>query len=154
MRVGHSHAPAKQVEFIIANDSEVLSGAEDHLRDIWTPMAAISTRCGEVYPNGRQLPSNNKITDPVLTAHLSHLQWMCLGFSFERVKKCVNSRFDRFKAIKMKDLNPNHPFICVQEIILAIEGLFTRESGALFGKPMRKGTEAYQLLLTALRWAQ
>lgn len=70
------------------------------------------------------------------------------------MKKCANGHFDRFKAIKTKDLNPNHPLIGVRELVLGIEGLFTRESGAFFGKPTGKDTEAYRCLLTVVRLAQ
>lgn len=140
-------ANTETIEFIIATNEDVPSATSSHIASIWTSLQQISKRYYELYPG--QNASTQVIKDDQLRSQLYDFNRQCIEFSFKRLQKRVNSRFPDFARIDRDKSSEDHPFRRVHASILGLEAMFTREQGAVFGKPHNQ--EHWKSLLDTLR---
>ena len=143
---------AGSVELIIASNTDVQDFTVTHLQEIWKTLQQISILCHERYPRGPLQDTPHRIPEDRDVEKLSaKLARLCLEFSFGRLQKRVNRKFDRFSAIKIDDSDLPHHFQIVRDHVNVLEKRFTRYEGAKIGKPHHSDEKNWERLWKRLR---
>lgn len=147
----------KSVEVILASNGTIQKPTFMHIKWMWHSLTKISLHYHELYPKQTKDDTpTHKIKDEELGHQLHEFTRTCIEFSFTRVKKRINGKFPQFKAFIVQEFESKagHPFLQVQEPIVMLEALFTREVGARCGMPASQDKHNWKLLLALLRESQ
>ena len=143
---------AESIELIVASNTNVQDSTVSHLQEIWRTLQRMSTLSHEKLNLDplRKTPPRN-VEDAQVSELSDEFIQLCLEFSFSRLQKRVNNKFDRFSAIEVHNSNPEDPFQKVQTLVRTLEAVFTRDEGAIIGKPSHDDTEKWMGLWKSLK---
>jgi OTT_1508-like deaminase len=143
---------AESIELIVASNTNVQDSTVSHLQEIWRTLQRMSTLSHEKLNIDRLQKTPPRNVDDAEVSKLSDkFIQLCLEFSFSRLQKRVNNKFDRFSAIEVHNSNPDDPFRTVQTLVCTLEAVFTRDQGAIIGKPSHDDTEKWMGLWKTLK---
>jgi hypothetical protein len=133
---------AERIELIITSNTDVQDSTVAHLPEIWETLQQISTLYHKRYRLDYLEDTPPRILEDAQVLDLStKLIQLCLEFSFSRLQKRVNRNFHRFSAINTNNSDPKNPFQIVRKNVNVLEKIFTRDKGAVIGKPLHNDKE-------------
>ena len=143
---------AGSIELIIASNTGVQDSTVAHLQEIWKTLEQMSTLCHKRHQLGPLEDTPPRTVEDTQVSNLYvKLVQLCLEFSFSRLQKRINKNFHRFSAIDVNNSDPEHPFQIVRKCVNVLEKIFTRDKGAMIGKPRHGDTETWAKLWDCLK---
>jgi nucleic acid/nucleotide deaminase of polymorphic system toxin len=145
----------KTLELIISTNAGTPPATVGHLRALWRALQKLSVEYNSAYGDSSESevtpprPEYKSLT-PEAQTRIDEIHRECLKFSWERVKKRVNNKIQKFAAINRIDMHKDSPFCRVYTCISNLEALYTRENDPLTpGKP--KTDEEWRTLWNLLK---
>ncbi|KAK2782177.1 hypothetical protein FQN52_001015 [Onygenales sp. PD_12] len=143
---------SQKITVMISSNTTIPPATCEHASWIWGALREISVRYHKLYP--RESSPTHEIEDQEFLDQLSEFRYKCFRFNFAKIQKRVNDEFPLFEKLDLTDLNENHPLRQFSKAIFALERYFTRNEGAVYGKPDENNTKAWNLMKIWFRICQ
>lgn len=127
---------SKNVNLVIATNSDVPQATSKQLQSIWGSMKNIVAAYHHQTPMQGKVPPKSSINSK-MHDQLIYFAQMCFSYSFQKWRKRVNGKLSFFKDIPYSDLPKTDPFIKMREHVCRLIEVYA-SSTAEVGKPNEK----------------
>ncbi|KAK2790252.1 hypothetical protein FQN53_000018 [Emmonsiellopsis sp. PD_33] len=146
---------AEKITIMTSSNTTIPPATCEHGKWIWTALKDISFRYHQLYPaSSIESSPTHDIKNPELLSLLSKFRIKCLRFNFAKIQKRINGRFSHFEKLDLTEFNEDHPLRRFSKAIFALEKYFTRNKGAIYGKPDENNAKAWNLMKIWFRTCQ
>ncbi|KAK2802655.1 hypothetical protein FQN50_007263 [Emmonsiellopsis sp. PD_5] len=143
---------SQKITVMISSNTTIPPATCEHATWIWRALREISFRYHKLYPE--ESSPTQDIKDQELLNQLSEFRYKCLRFNFAKIQKRVNGEFPLFEKLDLTVFDEDHPLRQCSKAIFALEKYFTRNEGAVYGKPDENNTKAWNLMKIWFRICQ
>ncbi len=128
------------IELLISTNSNVPMSTIEHLETVWQMMRKLSAvhhqkKCG----SRRNINSPQKADPAQFDAADQEVEdsfrFLILAFSWKKLCRRANAKFDKFRLISTTNLEEGHFFLLIAKFVGYLEADYTREHNPRTGKP-------------------